>query len=225
MTKRIESQFKKIRNKKDKVRFTLGTLALVALCTFLIIIATFTQLSIYHYILPLDMIFHPIKFATGSEAVIQTRFVDYIPQVPVIAYIAALLGPIYGLLSVLIYIGLGLSFFPVFALGGGIKYVLQYSFGYIIAYLPAVVIMSKVLKRDFSYKYVLKACFLGVLTIHLVGIFYTIILGLIKREPYQFLLEWIAFQSVSKFIYDFIFSFFAVLMARLTKKILWIIMG
>ncbi|MDD3236626.1 MAG: biotin transporter BioY [Candidatus Gastranaerophilales bacterium] len=225
MTKRIKSQFKEIRHSNEKVRFTLGTLTLVALCTFLIIISTFTQFSFNHYCIPLEAFFHPIRFSDSGGPLVQLKYYEYIPQLPVIAYIAALLGPIYGLISVVLYLILGLSFFPVFALGGGIKYVLQYSFGYILAYIPAVVIMARCLRKHFSYKDAFKASFWGVLTIHIIGIFYTIIMALIKREPYQFILEWIAIQSLFKFIYDLIFCFIAIILARITKKFLWIIMG
>lgn len=226
MTKRIESQFKKIRHSKDKVRFSLGTLALVAFCTFLIIIATFTQLSFFHYIIPLDIIFHPVKFfSNASNSIIQTKYYEYIPQIPVVVYISALLGPIYALIAVLIYIILGLTFFPVFALGGGISYVLQYNFGYILAYLPAVFIVCKTLKKNFSYKYIAKASFFAVLTIHITGILYIIVMALFRREPYAFILDWIAAQTLSKIVYDFIFSFLAIIFAKITKKILWVVMG
>lgn len=226
MTKRIESQFKQIRSSRDKIRFSLGTLSLVTFCTFLIIIATFTQLSFFHYVIPLDIIFHPIKFFSNhSNSIIQVKYCEYIPQIPVLAYIAALLGPVYSLIAVFIYILLGLTFFPVFALGGGISYVLQYNFGYILAYLPAVFVICRVLRKNFSYKSIAKASFLGVLVIHITGILYTIILALFKGESYNFILDWIAAQSLSKILYDFIFSFLAIILARITKKILWVVMG
>ena len=40
--------------------------------------------------------------------------------------------------SILLYILLGLFAIPVFALGGGPKYIFEYGFGYILAYIPAV---------------------------------------------------------------------------------------
>lgn len=226
MTKRIEEQFHKIRKSNDKIRFTLGTLSLVAFCAFLIVIATFTQLSFYHYVIPSEALLHPVNyFSDVSNHLFKVKYYEYIPQIPVIIYIAALLGPIYGLISVMLYIIAGLTFFPVFAIGGGIKYILQYNFGYIFAYIPALFITAKNLKKNFSYKDAAKASFLGVLTIHIIGVLYIIVLALLKREPYQFILEWLNAQTVSKIIYDLIFSFFAVILAKLTKKILWIVMG
>ena len=226
MSKRIESQFKQIKRSKEKIRFTLGTLSLVAFCTFLIIIATFSQVSFFHYIIPLDAIFHPIKyFEDGSNHLITTKYYQYIPQIPVVFFISTLLGTVFASISVFLYIALGLAYFPIFALGGGINYILQYNFGYILAYIPAVIVICKTIRNNYSYKSIAKACLFGVLTIHITGILYTIILGLIKGESYQFLLDWIGTQSTSKLIYDYIFSFLAIIFARITKKILWIIMG
>lgn len=226
MSKRIESQFKQIKRSKEKIRFSLGTLSLVAFCSFLIIIATFSQLSFFHYVIPIDSIFHPIKyFSDSSHHFIATKYYQYIPQIPVIFFIATLLGSLFASIAVTLYIALGLAYFPIFALGGGIGYVTQYNFGYILGYLPAVIVICKTLRHNYSYKSIAKATLFGVLTIHLTGILYTIIVGLIRRESYSFILDWIVTQSSAKIIYDYIFSFLAIIIARVTKKILWIIMG
>ena len=45
-----------------------------------------------------------------------------------------LLGGKYGLLAVCVYIVLGLAGLPIFASGGGIGYILQPSFGYMIGF-------------------------------------------------------------------------------------------
>lgn len=226
MSKRIESQFRQIKRSKEKVRFNLGTLSLLAFCTFLIIIATFSQLSFFHYYVPMDAIFHPVRFFSDSaNHFISTKYYQYIPQIPVIFFVSTLLGSLFASIAVSIYVVLGLAYFPIFALGGGIGYVTQYNFGYILAYLPAVIIICKTLRKNYSYKSIAKATLLGVLTIHIIGILYSIVVALIKREPYEFILEWIVAQSTAKIIYDYIFSFIAILLARITRKILWIVMG
>jgi len=46
----------------------------------------------------------------------------------------ALLGPRYGAISQLVYLVVGLAGVPVFANGGGPAYVLQPTFGYLLAY-------------------------------------------------------------------------------------------
>ncbi len=226
MKKRIESQVKEIRTSNEKSKFSLGILALVSFCSFLIVIATFSKLSLFYYSISFDALFDRLAGVTYRSApVVNVNHYEYIPQIPVVVYVAALLGPIYASISVLIYIVLGLSFFPIFALGGGPKYILQYNFGYILAYLPAVILVAKSLKKKFSYRDSFKACFLAVLSVHVIGIMYSIIMGLIRREPYEFILDWIIAQSFSKMIYDFLFSFFAIIAAKVTKRLLWLIMG
>lgn len=225
MSKRLQSQIEQY-SSKDKIKLSLGTLSLVGFCSFLIVVATFTQLSFFHYILPIEAFFHPIRFwAEHPNTVLPVKYYEYIPQIPVIVYISALLGPRFGLTSVLIYIALGLTLFPIFALGGGPGYLLQYNFGYILAYIPAVIIINKYLKDNFSYTNTAKSSFLGVLTIHIIGIIYIIIISLIKKEPINYAFNWIIIQSFSKIIYDFIFSFLAIIFAKLTKRVLWIVMG
>lgn len=225
MSKRLQSQLDKYNN-KDNMKLSLGILALIGFCSFLIVIATFTQLSFFHYILPKEAFFHPIKFWTEyPHAALSVKYYEYIPQVPVIVYIAALLGLKFGLVSVLIYIGLGLTLFPVFALGGGPAYLLQYNFGYILAYIPAVIIVDKCLKSSFSYNNIAKSSLFAVLIIHAVGILYTLLIAIIKKEPLGYAFNWIIIQSFAKIIYDFIFSFLAIIFAKLTRKVLWVVMG
>ncbi|MDZ7269867.1 MAG: biotin transporter BioY [candidate division KSB1 bacterium] len=49
----------------------------------------------------------------------------------------SLLGPVFGCLSQLLYLGLGLAGLPVFTQGGGPAYVLQPTFGYLLGFPPA----------------------------------------------------------------------------------------
>ena len=223
MSKRIGSQVREIKTTSEKTKFSLGILAVMALCTFLLIIATFTKLSLFYYAPHFGGMFGTDP--NSSNSMFSLFHYEYIPQIPVVVYIAALLGPIYAVISVFAYLLLGLSFFPIFALGGGYKYIFQYNFGYILAYIPAVIIVTKNIKKKFSYRASMKACILAVLSVHLIGIMYAITLGLLKREPYEFILNWIVAQSFSKMIYDIVFSFFAILLAKISKKILWIVIG
>ena len=54
MTKRIEKQLNKFRYQNQPLRLNLGVLILTGLCSFLIVIATFTQFDFHHFILPFD---------------------------------------------------------------------------------------------------------------------------------------------------------------------------
>ena len=50
-----------------------------------------------------------------------------------------LLGPKFGALSVFIYLFIGLLGFPVFTHGGGITYVLQPTFGFMLGFIPGLI--------------------------------------------------------------------------------------
>ena len=209
----------------EPIKMTLGTVVLTCLCVFLIVRATFTQISFTHFFIPADFMNY---LNNGSNfADIKQHFFKYykyIPQIPVILFIAGLMGRLYGIIAVMIYIVIGLFVYPVFALGGGPKYILDYNFGYILAYIPAVYFTASILKNNFSFKNILKAAFVAVLIIHLIGILYTLFIGVITKTSDTFLVGWIFAQSGAKILYDFIFSVIFMICANWVKKCLWIIM-
>lgn len=224
--KRVDEQLQQFYYHNENLRFTLGTLVVMLLCSFLIVVATFTQFNFIHHSIVINGIFDPIEFFHQVTKNFDTvRKYDYIPQIPVIIFISALLGRKYGLISVLIYMILGLTFFPIFALGGGITYIAQYNFGYIIAYPFAVLVAGKFLDNEFDLKKTLKAVFLGVLLIHIIGAVYFMFMLIVKHDPWSYIGGVFNFRMVSKFCYDILFSFFAVYFARLSKSVLWLAMG
>lgn len=216
-TKRLRDELDAFNAENKKLKITFGTLVVMGWCVFLIIIATFTQLDFSHYVLG--------SLNPADPAFLNLIHCVYIPQIPVIFFIAALIGKRFGITAVVIYILLGLSFFPVFALGGGIGYIFQYNFGYILAYIPAVFIVAFTLKDKFNYGTVAKASVLGVLTIHIIGVFYLILMAIIHRDPFSHVAGWITMQSGTKMIYDFVFGYFAILLSKPVKQILWLSMG
>ena len=76
-------------------------------CSFLIVIATFLQLDVTHFIIP-------SKLFTGEPLTIKDFIFTYkyIPQVPAILFITGLLGRRLGITSILLYIITGLFFMP-----------------------------------------------------------------------------------------------------------------
>lgn len=226
MTKRIEKQLNKFKYQNQPLGFNLGVLVLTGICSFLIVIATFTQFDFHHFIIPFDfMSYIGANFKDPAVAAHFIKHYRYIPQVPVIMFIAALLGRRYGIASVSIYILVGLFFAPVFALGGGLDYVFQYGFGYIIAYIPAVFFAGSILKSGLTYRNMAQATLVGVITIHLVGILYMMFMATLQRESFTSILGWISLQSGAKIFYDLFFGFLAMIAARFTKKVLWIAIG
>ncbi len=223
--KRIEPELKQFDYSNSNLKLTLGVLVVVCLCTFLIIIATFSELGFSSYKLPVDAILHPLGFLSQSNSAwLFVLGYQYIPQVPVILFIAALLGSRFGTLSVLMYIMLGLFAVPVFALGGGWRYLFEYNFGYILAFIPAVIIAGNMLSK-ITIKSAFKASFFGVLIIHFVGILYTTAVVILKHDTFELFMDLIAIQSGIKIIYDFVFSILAISLARPVKKVLWLAMG
>lgn len=210
---------KLIRKQIEGIRLSFGSLLLILCCTFLIIFATFVQLNISHFIIPKG-------FFDGGNLGFKDFIYTYkfIPQIPVVMFVGAFLGRKYGIISILLYILLGLLAIPVFALGGGIKYIFEYGFGYILAYIPAVFFAGTILKSGFSNKNILKAVLVGVLTIHLIGVLYMLFIAIIRHEGLAFMSGWICAQSGIKIIYDMVFSFALLFIARYAKIILWFFM-
>lgn len=226
MTKRIEAQLDKFRYQNQPLKLNLSVLVLIGICSFLIVIATFTQFDFNHYVLPLDA-FSYIG-ANFKDPAVASHFIKhyrYIPQIPAILFIVTLLGRKFGMASVIIYIATGLFLAPVFALGGGIDYVFQYGFGYILAYIPAVFFAGSILRSGLTYINMLQAAVVGTLIIHIFGIFYMLFIATLQRESLSMMAGWIEAQSGAKIIYDILFGFLAMIIAKGVKKVLWVAMG
>ncbi|MCD7879697.1 MAG: biotin transporter BioY [Candidatus Gastranaerophilales bacterium] len=212
INKRVKQELKKYHKPNIKIKFCLGTISLVALCVMLLIIATFTQIK--------------INFNLADAGINSYLKFEYIPQIPVVLFTAALLGEFWGLAAILIYIIMGLTpWFPVFALGGGLSYIFQYNFGYIFAFIFSVLTSAKELKSGYSITNILFAVVYGVFIIHIIGTVYMIVIALLRHENWDFIGNWIYFQSLSKILYDIVFGIIAVILAKFIRKILWIIMG
>ena len=115
--KRIEEELNKFDYNKNPLRLTFGVVIVIFLCSFLIVIATFTELSFSSNKLPTEALLHPWAYLTQVDGAVG-QFVwgsNHIPQIPVIIFIAALLGSRFGFISVMLYIIAGLTAFPVFA--------------------------------------------------------------------------------------------------------------
>lgn len=216
--KKKKVRVKTVKQKKRKgIRLGVGSLVLIVFCSFLLVVATFLQLDVTHFIIP-SKLFH-------GEATKLSDFLftyKFIPQIPAVLFIVGLLGRRLGITSILLYIITGLFFLPVFALGGGWRYIFEFGFGYILAYLPAAFLAGGILKRGYSYKNTAKAVFVGVLTIHILGILYMICLASLRHTGWGFVGDWIASQSGLKIVYDFIFSYILVLVAKYLRIILWL---
>ena len=146
MTKRISKQLNSFKYKGEPIKITLGTLLLTCFCILLLIMATFTQVTFSHFHIPIDAISFMSQEPTDYEIMSHfTKTYRYIPQIPTVFFIVALLGRKFGILAICGYIILGM-FYPVFALGGGLNYFFEYGFGYILAFIPAIFFSGTLLK-------------------------------------------------------------------------------
>lgn len=112
--------------------------------------------------------------AVGAFLRIPVPYVPFTLQLLFTTLAGLLLGAKLGALSVLLYILLGLAGLPVFTQGGGIGYVLQPTFGYIIGFLIAAFVTGKIANTTStpSYKRLLVAGFIGMGIVYLCGMAY-----------------------------------------------------
>ncbi|NLZ51741.1 MAG: biotin transporter BioY [Thermoanaerobacteraceae bacterium] len=85
--------------------------------------------------------------AVGAFIKIPTPVVPFSLQYLFCAYSGILLGAKRGFYSQLLYMSIGLMGFPIFTNGGGITYIFQPTFGYIIGFLLCSYIIGKFTER------------------------------------------------------------------------------
>jgi biotin transport system substrate-specific component len=88
-----------------------------------------------------------------------------------------LLGAKGGALSQIIYIGVGLMGLPVFTKGGGIYYILEPTFGYLIGFIVAAYGIGRGVERlkKIKLSYLLGLSLLGLLIVYSLGVCYMLI--------------------------------------------------
>ena len=223
MNKRIQKCFDSFKYKDTELNFNIGTLVLMLMCSFLIVIATFIQFPLAYVSVPDKSVGTLLQLISNPDMLLKhIKHFYYIPQIPVILFIGGLLGQRLGSASVLIYIIAGLIGFPIFALGGGFDYYTNPSFGYILGYVLAVWLVGSILRDKFNLVNVLKALIVGVLAVHLCGVFYIILYTFIEHDSLLVTFSWIWLLSGMQILYDFVIGFMAILLSRLTKRVLWI---
>jgi hypothetical protein len=88
MSKRVAKQLNSFKYKGEPIKITVGTLVMTAFCVLLLIVATFTQLTIMHPYIPFDSLTYLSQDLSDYE--ILHHFIktyQYIPQIPVVFFI------------------------------------------------------------------------------------------------------------------------------------------
>lgn len=88
------------------------------------------------------------------------------------AMAGCVLGPWYGALSQLVYVALGLVGLPIFTQGGGIGYLMQPTFGFLIGLIPAAWVIGRIAGRKPEPKQIVPACLLGYGVLYAIGVPY-----------------------------------------------------
>lgn len=215
MNKRFEEQINEFIYKGQKVPLSLGTIVVCFLCLLIMIIATFTQINISHLCPSLDI--------TGEWTLINVNYL-YVAQIPAVLFIAAILGPRFAFIVMLMYLFTGFFIWPVFALGGGLGYIKSGLFGYILGYIFAVIPAGRILEKEYNLKGIILATLIGVLSIHICGMLYCALLGLLKVISFSYVTSAIHSLSGIKTLYDIIASFIMLVIAIPVKMVLWIAM-
>lgn len=112
--------------------------------------------------------------AVGAFIKIPVGPVPITLQIFFIVLSGILIGPYLGALSQLVYVILGLIGLPVFTTGGGLSYIFNPTFGYLLGFIIAPIIIGKIFNGTpkTSFLHSLIGCFLGVLVIYIIGVPY-----------------------------------------------------
>ena len=71
-----------------------------------------------------------------------------------------------------VYIALGLMGLPIFTAGGGLGYVFQPTFGFLLSYIPAAFVIGLIAGKSALRRRIALACAAGLAVIYLVGLPY-----------------------------------------------------
>ncbi|HEY9748953.1 MAG TPA: biotin transporter BioY, partial [Allocoleopsis sp.] len=106
---------------------------------------------------------------------IQTYPLGVTCQIGAVLLASCLGGRNAGALSQIAYLALGLAGFPVFTQGGGIGYIREPMFGYLLGFVPGAWICgSLAFKAPPRLESLTFSCLCGLLTVHVVGLVYLI---------------------------------------------------
>ena len=146
--------------------------------------------------------FIPIIFYIPYTNKIQTFEIPISWQIPAIVLITLTFKGEVVKIAFSLYLIIGLFFLPVFHNGGSLGYLLTPGFGYLLGIYPLINIIDKLNKLDHkinSYE-LIKYGILGIGSMHMIGIIYSLIQILFIKQP-DILIYNISKYSFGKFGY------------------------
>ena len=88
------------------------------------------------------------------------------------AMAGVLLGAKWGAVSQAVYVVLGLVGLPVFTMGGGIGYVMQPSFGFLLGLIPTAWVIGRLTEKENGRWRIALACLAGLAVLYAIGVPY-----------------------------------------------------
>lgn len=115
-----------------------------------------------------------VLITVGAYIKIPVPVVPFTLQLLFTTLAGLLLGSRLGAVSVILYIAMGLAGLPVFASGGGLGYVLEPSFGYLVGFAAASWVTGRIAEKrqTASMKRLLLANYTGLAIVYLFGMAY-----------------------------------------------------
>ena len=112
--------------------------------------------------------------AIGAKIEVPLPYVPFTFQTFFVLLAGMLLGSRFGALSQVVYLAIGLVGVPVFARGGGVGYVLQPTFGYILGFIPAAYSVDLLIEKrsHVTFPYFLITSFCGLVVVYAFGLMY-----------------------------------------------------
>lgn len=202
-------------------RVSLNGLLISLLCLLLVVMMGFIPVQ-----LP-----SPLNIGHSVSSYEQLQLMRYSFQLPVALFLAAMMGPFMGTGIVLLFVVLGLGFFPLFANGGGWQYVTQPGFGYLLGTLFAASILGRNFHKVFqkhgqvsrSLKLISQAL-LAVSLLHGVGALYLVGLALTGQLPWSELNGWALRLTLETAPYDCLSTFVFLCLVRQFRLALWLVL-
>ena len=161
------------------------------------------------------------SFNEAGDFIFKNVTNPYVPQIPVVLFIAAVLGPVFAFLTMLLYLLVGFFIWPIFVFGGGFDYIQNYLFGYMLGFIFAIGIVSSILKISMNALYRTIAAIFGVLAIHICGFIYCLILAIFKVISFGLIIPILKEIFLENILYDILFSILVILIAPYIKNVLW----
>lgn len=112
--------------------------------------------------------------AVGAFIRVDIPFVPFTLQFFFCAFAGILLGSRLGALSQIVYVAIGLMGIPVFTKGGGISYIFQPTFGYLLGFIACAWVIGLVSERfkKLNFLTILLSVLSGLLALYLIGVPY-----------------------------------------------------